>query len=249
MNVDSAYVKFERLQKYATVEFHNPKGNALSSDMLSQLTSIVTELGSDPNLNVILIKSVGSIFCAGAFFDELLEISDEEQGEQFFMGFGELIWAIKTAKPIVIIEVQGKAIGGAVGLIAAADYVIASESAQVRLSELTIGIGPFVISPVIKSKISIANFMHLALNPKEWFDVKWCVSSGLVNEFYSESKLSECTSKKVEELSEYSTEALQELKASEALTSLEGMKTMAKVSGRLVNSSATKAVLETFLKK
>ena len=234
----------------ATIEFFHPKSNAMSSFLLDELSDKITELGKRSNLNTILLKSSGDVFCAGAYFDELLAVNDLAAGERFFMGFAKLILAMKTAKPLVVIAVQGKAIGGAVGMIAAADYVIASSKALVRLSELSIGIGPFVISPVIKSKVTNASFMQLALNPKNWFDCSWCFEKGLFNQVVDPSALNSEVENKIQELSMYNTEAIHALKLEGDDSSLDKeMLRLAKISGELVTSAATKQILKTFISK
>jgi methylglutaconyl-CoA hydratase len=245
-----SYIKVSHQNKVATVEFYHPKSNALNSAMLRELAAEIQNLGKRDDLNVIALQSKGSVFCAGAFFNELLEIDNAAQGEHFFLGFAKVILAIKTAKALVITKVQGKAVGGAVGIIAASDYVIASDQAKVRLSELTIGIGPFVISPVIKSKITNASFMHLALNPKLWFNADWCTENSLINQHVTDVELDFEFEQKVAELSLYNTDAIQSLKSEEKLYSLEAeMSRLALVSGELVTGDETKRILKTFIER
>lgn len=243
-----SYVRVGENDKVAVVEFFHPKSNAMNSTMLKELAEIIEVLGERSDLNVIALQSVGDVFCAGAFFDEMLIIEDASQGERFFLGFAKVILAIKSAKALVVTKVQGKSVGGAVGLIAASDYIIAAHNIKVRLSELTIGIGPFVISPVIKSKISNSSFMHLALNPKLWFDGEWCLRNRLVNECVEKIELDFVFNQKVEELSLYNTEVIQRLKSQEKLSVLEKeLYRLAKVSGDMVTSVETKKNLKTFI--
>lgn len=245
-----SYVKVGDRGKIAVVEFFHPKSNSLNSVMLKELADEIETLGRRDDLNVIALQSKGTVFCAGASFNELTEINDVTQGEQFFLGFAKVIFALKSAKALVVTKVQGKAVGGAVGLIAASDYVIASDQAKIRLSELTIGIGPFVISPVIKSKITNSSFMHLALNPKLWFDVEWCFQNRLVNQHVGSSELDFEFDQKLEELSLYSTEAIQCLKAEEKLGTLENeLHRLATVTGALVTSDETRRNLKTFIER
>ncbi|MFT6747587.1 MAG: methylglutaconyl-CoA hydratase [Glaciecola sp.] len=243
-----AYVKVSEQGKVAVVEFFHPKSNAMSSKMLIKLAQEIDTLAKREDLNVIAIQSKGEVFCAGAFFDELLEINDSAQGEQFFLGFAKVILAIKMSKALVLTKVQGKAVGGAVGIIAASDYLIGSNDAKVRLSELTIGLGPFVISPVIKSKITNTSFMHLALNPQSWFDAEWCLQNKLFNSCVNINELDFAFEQKLEELSSYNTKAIHCLKSEENLTALESeLHRLAIVSGDLVTSSDTKRILKTFI--
>lgn len=244
------YIKVSEKDKVATVEFFHPKSNSLDSKLLSELALQIENLGKRRDLNVIALKSAGKVFCAGASFNELVGISDLKQGEQFFLGFAKVIFAIKSAGPIVVTRIQGKAVGGSVGIIAASDYAIASDKAEVRLSELSIGIGPFVISPVIKSKITNASFMHMALNPSLWFGALWCVQNKLINESCSNAELDSSFEQKLKELASYSTEAIQALKAEEKSQYLEGeMQRLAIVSGELVTSEQTKKILKTFIER
>lgn len=242
------YVKSHVLDKVATLEFYHPKGNAMNSSMLTTMADEITVLGARKDLNVIVIQSKGTVFCSGAFFNDLMEITNSQEGEAFFTGFAKVILAIKTSRAIVVSKVQGKAVGGAVGIIAASDYVISKESSSIRLSELSIGIGPFVISPVIKSKISVGSFMHLALNPKLWFDSLWCVKHGLFNESHKEEEFEVLFQGKINELISYSTEALHLLKQEGRGFGLENeMTRLAKVSGELVTSDQTKKILKTLV--
>jgi len=243
-----SYVKVREEGKAAMVVFHHPKSNSLTSKMLDALASEIETLGKRDDLNVISLESEGDVFCAGASFNELLKITNIAQGEQFFLGFAKVIFAIKSAKALVLVKVQGSAVGGAVGLIAAADYVISSESARVRLSELTVGIGPFVISPVIKSKITNSSFMHLALSPKLWFDSAWCLHNGLFNNCVRNVELDFEFDQKIKELSTYNTIAVQRLKAEENLGSLQSeLYRLAVVSGELVTNDETRRILKTFI--
>lgn len=245
-----SYVKVVEGERYATVKFHHPKSNALDSVMLSKLAAEISALGSRTDLNVIAIQSEGSAFCAGAFFDDLLAIRDLKEGESFFGGFAKIMLAIKSAKSLVVTKAQGKAVGGAVGILAASDYVIASNALEIRLSELTIGIGPFVISPLIKKKMSEASFMHLALNPKKWFSAKWCAAHSLVNQIEDEAALDLQFYLKVKELSSYNAEAIQALKAEEHIESLKlELKRLAGVSGGLVIGQETKRILKQISKQ
>ncbi len=248
--MNKGYVSVTENLNSATIEFFHPKSNAMSSFLLDELSEKITELGKKSNLNTILLKSVGEVFCAGAYFDELLAVNDLKAGGKFFMGFAKVILAMKTAKPLVVLAVQGKAIGGAVGMIAAADYVVASDKAVVRLSELSIGIGPFVISPVIKSKITNTSFMQLALNPKSWFDCNWGFEKGLFNQTVSSSVLNSEVENKIKELSAYNTEAIHALKLEGDDSGLDKeMLRLAKISGELVTSEATKQILKAFINK
>ncbi len=166
--------------RIATLTFSHPASNSLPGDLLYKMTSAFNDLAADSEVQVIVLKSDGDrAFCAGASFDELLAINNSEQGTKFFMGFAHLINSMRTCGKIIIGAVQGKAVGGGVGLVAACDYVVASEEASVKLSELFIGIGAFVIEPVVNRKIGKAAFCNLTLEATEWHSATWAHSNGL----------------------------------------------------------------------
>ena len=162
-----------------TISFSHPKGNSLPSALLAQLAGAIEAMGGDAAARVIVLRSEGSgPFCAGASFDELRQIADAAQGKRFFSGFAHVILAMRRAPKFVIARLHGKAVGGGVGLAAAADYTIASTRAHLRLSELAIGIGPFVVGPVIERKIGSGHFAALSTD-FDWRDPEWGARTGL----------------------------------------------------------------------
>jgi methylglutaconyl-CoA hydratase len=163
----------------ATVAFSHPKGNSLPAPLLNQLAEKFDGLARDPESSVIILRSGGSgTFCAGASFDELKAIRDEAHGKEFFSGFARLILAMRRCPKFIIARVQGKAVGGGVGIIAAADYSFALPSAAVRLTELSLGIGPFVVGPAIERRIGRSAFAAMAIDT-DWRDAAWCERHGL----------------------------------------------------------------------
>jgi methylglutaconyl-CoA hydratase len=169
----------------AIVEFGHPASNSLNSVLLDRLCRELESLGQNQDVAVILIQSEGDrAFCAGASFDELLQVSTPEESTEFFSGFARLINTMRScAKPIVG-KVHGKAVGGGVGLIASCDYVLACEAASVRLSELSIGIAPLVIAPAVERKTGASGLAALALSPKEWKSAYWSLENGLFSKVY-----------------------------------------------------------------
>lgn len=162
-----------------TVEFSHPKGNSLPAKLLNELAAAVTAVGADPAARVIVLRSAGqSTFCAGASFDEFTAVATPEAGQEFFSGFSRVILAMVRAPKFVLTRVQGRAAGGAIGLIAASDYSFAVRTAQAKLSELQVGIGPFVVGVVIERKLGLAPFMHLGVHA-DWHDAAWCERHGL----------------------------------------------------------------------
>jgi methylglutaconyl-CoA hydratase len=167
-------------EKIATIEFGHPASNSFVLELLDRLASELDKISENEAVNIIVLKSEGDgVFCAGASFDQLIDVSNLEEGTVFFNGFAKVINAMRTCKKIIIGRVQGKAVGGGVGLISACDYVFATESASIRLSELTIGIAPFVIAPAVVRKIGTAGLAELSLNPKEWKTAYWAQEKGL----------------------------------------------------------------------
>jgi len=212
--MQEGYVKIKRENEVAHVEFFHPKGNSLPAHLLKDLHTKIEELGHDPEIKVLVLRSGGEkTFCAGAAFDELLKISDLEEGIQFFSGFAHVINAMRKCPKFIIGQVQGKAVGGGVGILAATDYCLATEAAAVRLSELTLGIGPFVIGPVVKRKIGKASFTHLALDATSWYKATWCRDHGLIAEVYPDiATMSAATARLTQQFSAYSHTAMQTLK-------------------------------------
>ena len=176
---ESGFVRVEKLGGIGRVTFGHPKSNSLPSSVLRDLAAQIVAMGADRAVKVIVLASDGEgAFCAGASFDELKQISNAAEGEEFFMGFARVILALRSCPQLVIARVQGKAVGGGVGLIAAADYAIAVSSASVKLSELAVGIGPFVIGPAVQRKIGLGAFGALAIDT-EWRDAAWARAHGL----------------------------------------------------------------------
>jgi methylglutaconyl-CoA hydratase len=211
-----SYVRSEHHRGIATLEFFHPKGNCLPISILQQLTDRVKDAAADEQVKVILLRSAGDkTFCAGASFDELAAIKSEQEGLRFFSGFAHLINAMRTCPKFIVARIQGKCVGGGVGLAAAADYAIASIAADIRLSELTIGIGPFVVGPAVERKIGVAAFTELAMDARQWRDAEWAHRKGLFQGVYEapdtmESKLYSL----LKELSQYSADSMAALKQS-----------------------------------
>ncbi len=168
-----------------TIEFFHPAQNSLPGHLLNELVTHINKAGKDVSTILIILKSSGDrSFCAGASFTELAAIQDFEAGKKFFMGFANVINAIRKCSKIVIGRVHGKAVGGGVGLAAACDYSMATKYASIRLSELSVGIGPFVIGPAVERKIGLSAFSQMALNATEWQTAEWAKQKGLFTEAF-----------------------------------------------------------------
>lgn len=236
----------------ATIAFFHPAQNSLPSDLLARLTDDIRNAGEDNDVRVIVIKSEGDrTFCAGASFDELLQIKDKATGAQFFSGFANVINACRTCEKIVIVRVQGKAVGGGVGLAAAADYCLATEAASIKLSELAIGIGPFVISPAVTRKIGLSAFSQLTIRATDFQTAKWAMDKGLYNEVHPDiATLDESLDTLAAKLASYHPDALKGLKqilweGTENWGEL--LAERAAISGELVLSEFTQQALQGFL--
>jgi len=181
--MEPGFVKTEiNASGLAVITFSHSAHNALPSALLSGLADQINDAGTRKQTRLILLQSTGEkTFCAGASFDELRAIPDETAGKAFFSGFGRVINAIRSSPKLVIGRVQGKAVGGGVGLIAACDYCLATENAAIRLSEIDLGIGPFVIAPAIERKAGISALTVLSLNPTRFFDAHWAAQHGLLH--------------------------------------------------------------------
>ncbi|MXN92868.1 enoyl-CoA hydratase/isomerase family protein [Flavobacterium sp. Sd200] len=236
-----------------TITFFHPQGNSMPSAQLAKLTEQIQSLGNDDAVNVIVLKSEGDrTFCAGASFEELTSIKDFEAGKAFFSGFANVINAMRKSPKLIIARVQGRAVGGGVGIAAAADYTFATTAAQIKLSELTIGIGPFVISPAVERKIGTSAFMELSVNASELYTAQWAQQKGLYAQvFDSIADMDTAIETLAHKLSLYNPEAMRLLKQI-AWENTQHWDTLlaerAAMSGKLVLSDFTVNALEAFRK-
>ena len=237
----------------STIEFQHPSHNSLPSKLLSQLASTISAEGSKAEVILIVLRSAGDrTFCAGASFDELVAIETAAQGKTFFSGFSGVINAIRTCDKLVIGRVQGKAVGGGVGLAAAVDYCMASKYASIKLSELAVGIGPFVIGPAVQRKMGLSAFSQMAINATEWYTAEWGKSKGLFHEvFQSTEQLDDYLKHFTDTLKGMNPKALAGLKkvfweGTENWDAL--LEERAEKSGELVLSEFSKKTIKSFLK-
>ena len=237
----------------ATIEFGHPASNSFPSELLERLTQELFAVGNNDDVAVIVLKSEGErAFCAGASFDELVAISNLEEGKQFFAGFANVINAIRTCGKLVVARIQGKTVGGGVGLAAACDYVLATEHAAIKLSEFTIGIGPFVIEPAVSRKIGVAGTAELTLDATSWKNAYWAKEKGLYAKVFETLKeLDEEVDLLAQKLASYNPDALSEMKKA-LWEGTENWNTLlaqrAAISGELVLSDFTKKALTKFKK-
>jgi methylglutaconyl-CoA hydratase len=184
--IDQGFVAFSIDDNgIGSIEFGHPLSNSLPGKVLRKLAETITQLGNDDQVKVIVLRSAGEkAFCAGASFDELISIQDLETGELFFSGFAQVINACRKAPKFIIGRVHGKAVGGGVGLASAVDYCVATKFADVKLSELAVGIGPFVVGPAVERKIGLSAMSELAINATEWRSADWAKRKGLYTDVY-----------------------------------------------------------------
>ena len=179
----SGYVKSETHKGITTIEFFNPQSNSLPGKILHDLSVSIQHAGQDPDTIVIILRSAGEkAFCAGASFEELMAIKNEKEGLAFFSGFAHVINAMRLCPKFIIGRIHGKCVGGGVGLAASVDYAIATEAAEVRLSELAIGIGPFIVGPAVERKIGTSAFSQLSIDAVHWRNADWARRKGLFSE-------------------------------------------------------------------
>ncbi len=236
------------------IEFGHPLSNSLPGNILNKLALTITELSKNENCKVILLKSAGDrAFCAGASFEELVAIKDLEEGRIFFSGFAKVINACRTSQKIIIARIQGKAVGGGVGIAASADYAFATKHSAVKLSELAIGIGPFVVGPAVQRKIGLSAMSELAIDATQWRSAEWAQNKGL---YSSVSESTEIMDEKINELiqklANSNPDAMRELKeifwaGTEDWDEL--LARRAEISGRLVLSEFTRNAIHAFKKK
>ncbi len=248
----SLYTKIEN--RIATVEFGHPKANSFPLELLERLTKEFDLLSENKEVSIIVLRSEGDgVFCAGASFDELLAITDEIKGTHFFEGFAKLFLAMRRCKKLIIGRVHGKAVGGGVGLVAALDYVFATEASSVKLSELSLGIGPFVIAPVILRKAGQAALNELFMAPDQWKNAYWAQQKGFFARVFENTKeMDEAIGYFLDKLLQSNPIALSEMKRITWQHTEHWEKELienAVISGKLVLSEQTKAMLAKFKNK
>lgn len=245
---------YTNIENYiATVEFGHPASNSFPSVLLDRLEQALKKLSQNENVKVIILRSEGEkAFCAGASFDELVSIDDLENGKKFFSGFANVINAMRTCEKLIIGRIQGKVVGGGVGLAAACDYVMATEAAAIKLSELSIGIGPFVIAPAIERKMGVSALAELSLAAHEWKNAYWAKEKGLYAKVFDSIKdLDHEVEIFSSKLASYNPEALKEMKKTLWKDTAHWEQLLverAAISGELVLSDFTKEALSKFKK-
>lgn len=249
-----AYVQSVSHKGITTIEFFHPQSNSLPSTILDELAGAIHGAGNDEECRVILLRSEGDkAFCAGASFDELMAIKDVSQGLEFFSGFAHVINAMRICPKLIVARIQGKCVGGGVGLAAAADYAIATDKAEVKLSELAVGIGPFVVGPAVERKIGLSAYSQLAVDATMWRSADWARKRGLFAEVHSNTEMmDESIQRLLQTLSHSSPEAMKEMKkvfwkGTDNWDKL--LLERAAISGRLVLSDFTRNAIESFKKK
>lgn len=236
----------------ATVQFGHPASNSFPRELLDRLTAEINSLSFNKTVSVIVLQSEGAkVFCSGASFDELLAVENEEQGAEFFSGFAHLLNAMRNCSKLIIGRIQGKAVGGGVGIISACDYALATPESAVKLSELAIGIGPFVIEPAVSRKIGKAAMSEMTLAAHEWKSAEWALNNKLFSEIHSAENLDNAVTNFAQKLSSYNPEALSEMKkiiweGTEHWESL--LIERAAITGKLVLSDFSKNALTQFKK-
>lgn len=246
-----AYVNSRIEDGIGIIEFYHPQSNSLPAHILGRLAETITDLSGNAAVQVILLRSAGEkVFCAGASFDELAAISNEAEGLRFFSGFAQVINAMRKAPQLVIARIQGKCIGGGVGLAAAADYAIATTDAAIRLSELAVGIGPFVVGPAVERKMGLSAFSQLSIDAGRWRSAEWAGRNGLFAEVYTDmAGVDDAVAKLANSLADSSPAAMHALKkifwqGTEHWDNL--LHERATISGRLILSDYSKTFIQQF---
>ena len=247
-------VTLEIINNIGTIVFFHPQSNSLPSEILNKLASTISQAGTNDEVKVIIIKSKGDrAFCAGASFDELSSIDNFSDGKKFFMGFANVINACRKCPKLIICRVQGKAVGGGVGMACAGDYCFATKYASIKLSELAVGIGPFVVGPAVEKKSNVSAYSTLSINATRWFTASWAREKGIYSEVYDTNEEMDLEiGKLAENLTNSNPEAMKKLK--EAIWSNtdhwdELLEKRAEYSGQLVLSDFTKNAIARFKSK
>ncbi len=245
------YVKQNIVNEVAYIEFFHPAHNSLPGNVLAELAQTITDAGNNKDVKVIVLKSGGDrTFCAGASFEELINIDDAATGKVFFSGFANVINAMRKCPKFIIGRIQGKTVGGGVGLAAATDYCMATKFAAIKLSELNIGIGPFVVGPAIERKIGLSAMSQIAIDANSFYPAEWAQQKGLFTQVYESTEaLNNAVKTTAEHLCTYNPEAMVEMKkvfwsGTDNWDDL--LAERAATSGRLVLSEFTKEKLKTY---
>ncbi len=252
--MSDAYVRSTLQDGLCRIEFFHPQSNSLPGKILTELAEAIRSAGNDANTKVIVLQSVGEkAFCAGASFEELVAISDEATGLSFFSGFAHVINAMRQTPQPILARIQAKCVGGGVGLAAAADYAIAIENASIKLSELAVGIGPFVVGPVVERKIGTAAYTQLAFDAQSWRSAAWAREKGLFAEVHESMEGVDASIERLtKQLVQSNPEAMKEIKKV-SWAGTEHWDTLlidrAAISGRLVLGEFTKNAIAQFKKK
>ncbi|MCW3112156.1 MAG: enoyl-CoA hydratase/isomerase family protein [Segetibacter sp.] len=252
--ISGGYVKTEKEHGITTIEFYHEQGNSMPGKLLEALAQTIHSEGVNSNTKVIILKSGGDrAFCSGASFDELEKITTVQEGAQFFSGFAKVINAMRKTPQFIIGRIHGKCLGGGVGIAAAADYAIAVEGADIKLTELAIGIGPFVIGPVVQRKIGLSSFTQLTIDSNTWRSADWARRKGLYAELHPETAgMEESIERLSFTLSHSNPEAIKELKR-EFWAGTENwdelLKERASISGRLILSEHSREAIKKFKSK
>jgi methylglutaconyl-CoA hydratase len=254
LEVQNGYVKVETHNGITAIEFYHPQSNSLPAKILDELAKEIHAAGNDSDTRVIILRSGGErAFCAGASFDELIAIKNKEQGAEFFSGFAHVINEMRKCPKLIVARVQGKCVGGGVGLVAAADYAIAAEGAEIKLSELAIGIGPFVVGPAIERKIGLSAFTQLSVDATLFRNADWARRKGLYAELHPDiTGMDESVRRLTDTLTHSSPVAMAEMKkifwqGTEHWDKL--LIERAAISGKLVLSDYSKKAIEKFKKR
>jgi len=245
------YVKEHIHDGIATVAFFHPAHNSLPGDLLAKLAGAITDAGNNKEVRVIILKSGGDrTFCAGASFKELININDQKTGKIFFSGFANVINAMRKCPKFIIGRIQGKTVGGGVGLASATDFCMATRYAAIKLSELNVGIGPFVVGPAVERKLGLSGMSQIAIDANSFYEAEWARQKGLYAKvFDSTEELDEAVDTFAKQLCTYNPEAMAEMKkvfwqGTDHWDEL--LAERAAISGRLVLSAFTKETLKRF---
>lgn len=248
------YVTSQTDNNITTIEFFHPQSNSLPGVILNLLAQTIRQAGEEKKSSVVVLRSAGiKAFCAGASFDELVQIQNEAEGHEFFRGFAKVINAMRTCPKLIIARIQGRCVGGGVGLASAADYAIAVKGSDIKLSELAVGIGPFVVGPAVERKIGTSPFSTLAIDAAGWRSSDWAFAHGLFSELHETiEEVDDAVMKLSNTLSNTSPDAMSELKkifwsGTDHWDIL--LNERASISGRLILSEYSKQAIEKFKAK
>lgn len=198
------------------------KRNALSAQLIADLSTAASALGADEAVRVVVLSGAGDYFCAGgdlAWMREQID-ADREQRLAEARKLAAMLSALNELPKPLIGKVHGGAFGGGVGMVSVCDTVIAADTAKFGFTEARLGLIPATISPYVLARMGEANARQVFMSARV-FDAKEAERLAIVSRAVTEAELDDAVEAEVKP---YLSAAPKAVAASKALTRLLGAK-------------------------